>query len=400
MKRMLFVFNALLLMLLLGSCKLDGTADIYPSSGSAPNPEVISVLPDSAFNGVTDIRLIGNNFGSRLAETFVYFGKRPAKVLSVSNNEITARRPIDVSGSVIIRVANQDALQSGKFEPFKMENGFFKVTSGVAYNSFTVGKNDTIFAESGRTVYKISPSGEVTEFGDIILFSSEMRVGADGALFIQSVDNRNFYRIPPEGGDGDLFNRIKVRANVFDLDDQGYIYSGGVGRGLSITLPDGSDSQEYESDYDQFGIYAIRIYDGYMYVAADTLIDEDDDQEPFYRSIFRHQLIGDGVLGERELFFDYTNQAGQYSESAIKDLTFNSDGELYIAIDDTDPIIVLTADGILEPLYSGSISANISQIAWGTGNYLFINSVPDDEEDSEILRVIMGKGGAPYYGRD
>ena len=71
-KRMVLGGLAAGCLLLWARCEYEIPAALYPSSGS-PDPVIASVSPDSAFGGVTDIRIRGRNFDPVPGRNFVFF---------------------------------------------------------------------------------------------------------------------------------------------------------------------------------------------------------------------------------------------------------------------------------------------------------------------------------------
>ena len=258
-----------------------------------------------------------------------------------------------------------------------------------------VDNTENLYADIDKVIYKINPHGELSAIATIEFISSEMRIGAGGDLFIQKRDNRDLYRIPITGGTPERFTRIRKRVSKFDFDENGYIYSGGNKYGLFVTTPDGVTSTQIE-DYENFyKINAVRVYNGFLYIAADTLT---NDPAYSFSRIYKLQLLGNGNLGDKIEVFNWAN-AGSHSESMINDITFSQDGYLYVATDYSNPILIIHPDGSTETIYEGLLASPLTKICWGNGNYLYINWAGRTDEESGIYRIIMGKKGAPYYGR-
>ncbi len=385
-----------MIIVFISSCELDKTDDIYPVS-SALTPVITGIQPDSAFGGIMEITIVGENFSTSASESFIYFGTSEAKVLSSTENEIILRRPVDIGGEYMVKAVMQNAFTPSEFGPYKVEEGINILKEEESYNSIAVGNDDTLYAEKDNKVFRISANGASSEYGTIDFVSSASRMGPGGFLYIQKRENRNLYRIAPGGGEAVRFTRVKRNASVFDFDEEGYIYSGGDSKGFSVTTPDGSGSIEYEIYDGNFAIKAMRVYDGFVYLAADTLLDEDE--EGFFRAIYRHQLLGSGVMGDQELFFDWKNSEG-HSKSAINDLAFSEDGKLFVATDNDNPVLVIYPDGSSAPLYEGNLNSPAVQLTWGVGNYLYMNRLGNTDLNSSLVRIVMGEKTAPYYGRN
>ncbi len=389
------LFLSISILMMMANCEFDTPSDIYPVTG-APDPVITRVEPDSAVNGITEIKIVGQNFSPQREKNFVYFGITEGVITNATANELTIARPLTVSGTLILKVVVRDAFQVSEFGPYKMELGLVQLASvGKRATSIAVDNTENLYADIDKDIYKITPLGELSLLGTIDFISSEMRIGAAGDLFIQKRDNRDLYRIAKTGGVAEQFSRIKKRVSTFDFDENGYIYSGGDKYGLFVTSPDGLTSNPIEGYENFYKINAVRVYNGFLYIAADTLTND-----PAYSSsrIYKLQLLGDGSLGPKIVVFDWAN-AGSHSPSLINDITFSQDGDLFVATDHPNPILIIHPDGSTETLYEGLLASPLTKICWGNGNYLYINWAGRTDEESGIYRIIMGKKGAPYYGR-
>ena len=77
---------------------------------------------------------------------------------------------------------------------------------------------------------------------------------------------------------------------------------------------------------------------------------------------------------------------------------------MYVGMSDdpTYPVLVIHADGDYEPIYYDStiLIPVVDQIVWGNGLSCYINRGISSTSGAKILRIGMGKPGAPYYGRN
>ena len=92
MYKILIISKIALLLIVLAACsELDKTPDIFPSE-SATQPTITSVTPDSAYDGIMEISISGENFSPNAAENFVYFGTSEAQVNGSSGPSVGFRR--------------------------------------------------------------------------------------------------------------------------------------------------------------------------------------------------------------------------------------------------------------------------------------------------------------------
>lgn len=381
-------------LILLAGCEYENPAGIYPIT-SASNPTITAVTPDSAVNGITQIKITGQNFAPMPNQNFVYFGTTAGQVIQANPTEIIVQRPVDISGTFTLKVVARDAFMLDEYGPYKLEPGVVQIGIFSKYNSIAVDLAENLYAELDKIVYKFSPDGGVTQYGTTSFSSSAMRPGPGGQLYIQKRDNPDFFAIPAGGGEAVKIGRIKSRVSFFDIDTEGYLYSGGSANGLYVTKPDFTVSAEFPGYKNAWAIKAVRVFNGFLYVAADTILKVPDYH---YSRIWKHELKGAGQLGERIDVLKWAN-AGVYSETELLDLTFSADGILYLATTHTNPIAMLQADGTLEPLYPGLLETPATQIFWGTRPYLYQNRVGRIDDESGLYRIIIGQAGAPYHGR-
>jgi hypothetical protein len=79
---------------------------------------------------------------------------------------------------------------------------------------------------------------------------------------------------------------------------------------------------------------------------------------------------------------------------------------MYLGTDLPDAIVVVNIDKSHEFLYPGLIQPPVYYFAWGTGNLLYCtreaSGTPEtpDYLPQTVLKIDIGKPGAPYYGRD
>lgn len=386
-----------------------------PDKQGAPDPVIYNVQPDSAFGGVMEINLFGENFAPEINRNFVYFGRISAVVKAASANQLTVIRPIDLSDTVTIYLSVRDAYQSTKFGPYKLEEGIIEVGEelGRVY-SIAIDSSENLYVHrmNDKKIYKITPDGEQSEYGTFTeaSTSSAMRMGPGGYLYLQRSTGtgdgfKRLYRIAPGGGEAERFVKLSRSVKSFDFDQNGNIYSGGINSGMFVIHSDKTFKKV--GNYFDFDIRSIRVFEGYVYVAAgysgtDTLLSSDSTTViavPAGKGIWRSQILNDGSLSTVEPVFNWAN-SGSFSTSEINDITFSEEGDMYVATNNSNPILIIHSDGNTETLYEKILSGPTTHLVWGNGNYIYINRYGENDDVSGVDRVIMGKQGAPYYGRD
>ena len=198
-----------------------------------------------------------------------------------------------------------------------------------------------------------------------------------------------------------MMKRDRIKTIDFDQNDN--LFGGGNKSGLVVIHMDSTfDNRGYYNDWE---IISVRVYDGYVYVAA-KYKGNDAGVPPL--AVYRHPIIDtNGGVGNREMVLDWT--AGPYGldadlgETEIFDMAISESGVLYIGSDHPDsPLVMYDMEtGEYSTLFFGIIPSPVSQIVWGNGNslYVIINRATDFSDGGALLKINTGEPGATYYGR-
>jgi len=400
-------FSVLIFSVLLTNCEEypEVISPWPPEDISISDPVIAFVSPpaDSAFANYSIITLTGSNFSSDSAGNIVYFNSLPVDIISQENSplfgsKVTLKAPNLPSDDITIKLVSKGAMKFATY-PYKLkavgeEYGGFTNIDKVRAIAMDSGEN--LFAQlSDKSVVKVTPDGLRIDYGTVSFSQAgEIRIGPGGFLYIQRISQRTFWRIPPGGGEAELFLEFPekveektVKMHTFDFDANGMIYCGGSSGGLFVVGPDTlvNSTEKYLSDK----IISIRVYSDYVYVA--TLND-----------IWKNEILSsDGSLGDREKVFDWSD-AGPYSKSNIKSITFNENGEMIIgtvASGKLDPVLRVNSNGKLVPVYEGVLLSPAIQVLWGNDIYMYVNRYTSDNENRRIIKVNMLQLGSAYHGR-
>jgi hypothetical protein len=212
-------------------------------------------------------------------------------------------------------------------------------------------------------------------------------MGPGGYLYLTR-SNTKLYRIPPGGGASAEFATLPGRVYDLDFDQLGNIYTAGNGNNLYLVRPDATNKSV--ADYPGTFIKAVRVVNGYVYVAGKT----SGGQE----AVWRNQIISPDSLRPNEMVFDWTAKVS--AVSGIVSMAFAADGDMYLGTKGSEAIVVVHPDGSHEPLYPGLLEPESYALTWGNGIYLYVVRHNDvDADKRRIIRLNMQKNGAPYYGR-
>lgn len=370
------------------ACSNDDPAVIFdPNATGALTPEITAVDPsDSAVAGVTKVKITGKNFSPAVGKNFVYFGTAPAVVLEASSTELTVVPPVVVANSLAIRVVVDEAFVPATYaRPYALRPITIPYGRFGTLNSITMDSQENLYASPPSAVIKLSPNGQATPYSTLIFPAvSAMKIGPGGALYVQRNNNIRLYQIAPTGGDAQEFVRFPIAVSFFDFDQNGNIFAGG-NNGLFVMNP--NRTIKTVGQYQNIPIRTLRVFSGYVYVGVAGT-------SP---GIWKNQILNaTGDLGNNELVFNWTN-AGEFAASAISDLTFAEDGDMYVAAErkTPDPILVVHPNQTTEVLYKGVLKYQVSNFVWGADQFLYVNH----ENASGVSRIAMGKNGAPYFGR-
>jgi hypothetical protein len=382
------------------SCEREPTNSVFvEEQQSKPDPVITSIEPpNSGLGGIGEITIKGSNFSPAVGENAVFFGSKPAVVISASESELVVQSPSVIADSIEVKVSVIGAFSFSNIIYYTLETAVEELggygVAGEDLYAIAVDADENIYVyRSIRFIDIITPDtlDKAQSYATASVVTTGMKMGPGGYLYLVKGSNRNLYRIPPGGGNQSVFVR-SLPNNVFDLDFDpvGNIYTAGDGDSLTIIYPDGSF--ETVAGYTDTFIKAVRVFNGYVYVAGNL----SDSQE----AVWRNQINAPNNLGPNEVVFDLTAELGQDIE--IQSLTFAEDGDMYIGTTALDPILVVHPDGSSEPLYPGVLAPEMYDMDWGNDIYLYVSRRASviAETETRILRINMQKKGAPYYGRD
>ena len=352
--------------------------------------------PDSAFAGSDEITIYGGNFGEDKDGVFVYFNTGLGEVIAAENSSIVVIPPNIVSDSISIKIAVHGAFQFAQYQktyilyPRIIKYGAFDALDESIWG-LEVDNNENLYVGLSSfpegTIDKLSPPEGIREsafINAVLQTPFSMRIGPGDDIYY--VDGANPYIIKHDLETGSpSYNTLPGVAFDLDFDTNGNLYCGGSGQNLYKVQTDLSSI--VAADYTEISIRAVRVYDGYVYVGEESGVPN--------IGIWRNQIISsDGSLGEKEIYLDW----GEYvsENSNITCITFDENGIMYVSSDADVAIATFDSEMKLSELYPKIISAPITKMTWGSGNYLYLNFRGDPRA---LYRLEMGVKGAPYYGR-
>ena len=403
----LFIFT-----IVFNSCENEYPPSIWdPNYSRNPDPVITTVLPaQDAFAGIDEITISGQNFSSVLEENLVYFDGVLSENISATPEQLVVKAPNLVSDSILIQIAVRGAVEFAEFKPYSLQSAILIVGDfnenddayAIEYNPADTSLYVSLIQDNkgGKNkIVRISADNERHDYSKTLLDkASAMRFGPDGSLFYLNALNV-LCRVPPGGEDpataAQIFAILPDAAYDLDLDGDNNIYCAGSGSDIYRIKSDDGGNILTAATYESVNIRAVRVYDGYVYVAGKY---SGTDPTVPAQGIWRNEITSaDGELGDNEVYYDWAD-AG-YPNSEINTLTFSLDGNAYIGTNGEEVIVVLEPGGTIAPLYPGVLSPRTYYLTWSDDIFLYSNRRGLTAEEREILKINVLEEGAPYYGR-
>jgi hypothetical protein len=388
---------AVLILLILASCKDDPTPVAYQDEPVGATPVISSVNPaDKALAGVTTVTINGQNFSGVSENNLVFFNSMLAEILDASATRLIVKAPNLVSEEVTLKIAVNGAELFSNDYNYTLEAAVKEVYTFKDFEqpyALTTDSDGNIYfslvsANVGQGVKRLTPQGAIEDFapkgGET--FYNGLKYGPGGSLYgVRAV--RAIFKID-EGTAPATFAVLDNGTAMLDLDfDQNLnLWTGGTGGKIYSVTPE----KVFSSFEFAPRVSSVRVFDNYLYVAA-----ADDEEE----AVWRFPIVSASELGPVEKVFDFS---AHYTLGVvtIKAITFSADGKLLIGINGAETIIIVNSEGSYYPWYPGLLSSPVINFAWGAGNTLYYSRGNTGGFNQSIVSINMEQGGAPHYGRD
>lgn len=389
-------------LLLFSGCEKEAPASLYVAPDpNVPTPTITGFSPPGeALAGVSLVTITGTNFSADPGSDLVAFNGIVAPVLQASTTQLVVRAPVVIADTVYVKVAVRGA--SDKFSSIvlyklgpavasfggltvtEVPYGLATDTAGNVYASLTgggVGTGVTRFDPTGvRTAYSPRPSPSFNTY-------TGMKIGWGGALYV-AAHKTAILRTPPGGGTTAIWLSSGLQ-NIDDLDfDQnGNAWCAGkAATGFNTSVFRVTSTKAVRAFPFRANVRSVRVYNNYLYLSGVR-----DSTE----AVWRLPLVGD-TLGTEEVYFNLTAYYGGIAHQA-NCITFSNDGNMFLATDGSDGILIVDLARTGAPYYPGLLSSPIVSLAWGKGAYLYA-SLSSPASTPTLLKINTEKTGAPYYG--
>ncbi|MEE9432414.1 MAG: IPT/TIG domain-containing protein [Melioribacteraceae bacterium] len=379
-------------------CENEYPDSIYnPDETFKPNPTINTISPDLAFAGVDTIDIMGTNFSTNPSEIKVFFNGEKGEIVSSTANLVRVIPANIIGDSIKIQLRVTGALEyaeykSYKLEPITIEYGVFDHFDDAYGLAVDLNENVYVSLFGNKLIQKITPDLERNDFAIILRDkTSQMKMGPDGSIYYL-FGLKFMLRILPDGSKDELFAILPGSAYDLDFDENLNIYSGGSGNAIYKTTLN-KDITTVKQYPDVF-VHAVRVYDGYLYVAGSY---SGADDSHVVEGVWRNQIVeGADSLGDTELVFDF---GSVFVGKQILSMIISDDGNIYLGTNGDEGIYVIKNDGSFGALYPGVLGPNIYAMTWGNSDFIYVTRKSDVDDNNRILRINMRKKTAPYYGR-
>ncbi len=376
-------------------CDKDVTPSLFdPNATSKPAPVITEITPaGGAYAAIEDVIIKGKNFSSVAEENLVFFDGSLAQVITASPSQLTVQTPNVTGDSLEVKIAVLGAELFSepvlyKLKPAVIKLGAFMETETEAY-AVDVDKDENVYVSLiGKVIKKIDPAGVTTTLANVSFLkpTGGMKMGPGYVLYAAFSAGRvkKIATISANGSEG-TFTTLPDAPQDFDFDINGNIWIS-IGADIYLIKPDASKTKVKTF---AMPVKTVRVFNSYLYLSGKN-------ETSGEAKIWRCEIQGE-TLGTEELVLDMS-ATNWLTNVSVNSFTFAEDGEMYLATDNLDAIFVYNpVNGSYKTLYPGLIEANIIALSWGEGQDMY--AIQQLTSTFNLLKIVVRKNGAPYYGR-
>ena len=402
----LVLILSLAVILALGGCANNPTTpNLYvPNPSTAPAPTVTSITPPGGgLSGVTVLTITGTNFSPDPAKDLVFFDNKLATVSQATTTQLTLVAPNYAKDSASVQVAVYRAAQYSAPVYYSLTSpvsnfGNLGVTD-VPWGIATDAQGNLYVSFQSDSIYKFTPSGTKSGFaktGTITKWTA-LKMGPGGVLF-GTRTLPAIYQIPAGSSTVTPWVAFGNLGTVYDIDfDQnGNIWACGSNSSVYRIRTSDQDVKAFPCDGN---LRSVRVYNGYVYFGGTMNSDGLD-------RVVRFKIITPDSLGPQETYFEYSSASMYATGTSIYAITFSSTGEMFVATDLPDPILLVPVGGsagATQTFFPGILSPTLHLFAWGSGSSLYaVKGTASGgviTASKSIQKITTQKASAPYYGQ-
>lgn len=368
--------------------------DPYPANWTVAVLDSIQPIVEYPTNEVT---IIGAGFDTRMPEyNFVWFEVARAKVIDIWAESLHVEVPLPnplqpdyfFADSVEVKVTLQNSHNWSNTIPFifkPMAHAYvaslypanhpedkFTKPRGLAFDN---EGNIYLMNARLRSIYKDTPEGgERTVYAFGGKFDGGLRMGPDGYLYAAGNGDNSIYRIPPGGGSFETWANMPSPWGM-DFDESGNLFVVDNTNGhLYKVLTDGNVKKVAKLPGTEEKSYC-RVYDGSVYI-----------NEKGTGNFFRVPASADKVDSVETIEVSPGNM--------VNDITFGSDGSMYITVSKVGINSIIKVDASGEEKELMELEGELGFMTWYE-KFLYISSLT-----GPVYKVLIyDNTSAAYYGR-
>jgi hypothetical protein len=331
-------------MILLSGCGNDKTTTLFdPNVAVKPDPIITSVTPDSGLSGITELTITGQNFSAVKTENVVYFNTAIGTILSATATEIKIKSGVVAADSenVYVKVRVKGAIGFSNSVLMKLKQAVVFPFSYQSFEEPTAIEFDkdgnayvSVLANSiTNNIYKYTPAGVRSEFtpaaGGGLKYTS-LKMGPDGAMYGLRSLQRAIFRTTQ----GVAFATWATLPSGNKLKDMDFDASGNLWLcGDNANLFKVSPTKVITSFPYTANALAIRVYNNALFVAV---------KKDSGSVLFKFPIDASGNIdGANPQLVVNVATALKYNVF-INQFTMDIDGNIYLATNNTDPILKVT----------------------------------------------------------
>lgn len=379
-KSILLLFSSFCLLIFLG-CEAPenpvfGPDRPDPNPTGMPAATITAVTPTEGF--LRDVITIeGSGFNTTPEFNLVQFGNRTGVVVAASATELSVQTPNFSDATVMVRVAVKGSEHWSNEMSFTFKPTLTVVDEEISWpKGIAIDAGGNVYVASGNDeiIFKITPTGEKTEFAHLAVDGS-MHFGPNGFLYVCNQGEGKIMRVSPDGGAIEDYVVTDGLAVVdFDWDVAGNVYL--VANDSGIVKYDAGGT--FSAAADLGSPKSCRVFQNYLYVTDiwDT------------GSVWRYEITASG-LENGEII--YTNE-----DSPPTGLEVDDEGTVYISEAWDVHILAIKTDGSTEILYDGELATPMRYLTLHNKTMYAVH--PGWGDVGIVYAAYLGVGQAPRYG--
>ena len=375
---------ALVLLATLSACDFEGSSLYDPDAerNSAPVVTDVSAPFSVVLAGIDVVTVNGQNFSATPEDNIVVFddgqgNSASGTVLSASPTELEVQVPNLINPALRMRVAVIGSPEYSNAIDLPLSPAFTLVDSivpnlGESPRALGNGADGSLYVtlyvnNSAAGIIRFGTDGSRSPYSTESVLWTGLAPAADGTLFGVR-QNRGVYTIP-EGSSSDVTVRSIPSGTLRDVAavGDGTYWTGGTNtnvdaRALYRFTADGTVTATVPFAEP---VTSLTVADGALYVASAT----SDAGSVVDSKVRRFPFTPDG-LGPGEVLLDVTAQFG--AGVGANALAVGADGTVFVATNAADPLITISPSGEAALIYPGILPSPLVDLAWGTGQVLYL----------------------------